>query len=91
MVPKMSATPIKPDPIFTQEDLAKLPGNIKIMLEGLRHGPKAAWDMPSALWDMAVRQLPDSTQEKLQKLPRLPQLPRWFAVDMKVIKPEQQP
>jgi hypothetical protein len=49
------------------------------------------WDTPGALWETGFRQLPDSTQEKLQQLPLLPQLPRWFAVDMKVLKPEQQP
>lgn len=89
VVPKMSPTPIKPDPVITQEDLQNMPANFKMMLEAYTRGPKAIWDMPGAVWGMAVRQLPDKHQEMLKKLPKIPQIPTLFAVDVKVRKPDQ--
>jgi hypothetical protein len=84
----MSATPVRPDPLISPEDRKKLPDYLKMVAEGYARGPKAMWDMPGAMWGMAVRQLPDHQQELLKKLPKIPTL---FSVDIRVRKPEQQP
>lgn len=67
--------------------LYRWPDYIKMVLEGYQKGPKAMWDLPGAMWGMAIRQLPDSHQALLKKLPKMPQIPTLFSVDVKVRNP----
>ena len=67
----MSPEPIRPDPIMSQEDIQKLPEHFKMVQEGWAAGPKAMADMPKAMWEMTVRQLPDKHQAMFKKLSHL--------------------
>jgi hypothetical protein len=71
VVPKMSATLPKPDPLFTAEAMAKWPQEFKDWQEAWAAAPKAAWDMPGAMWQMVARQLPQEHQDKVAKLGKL--------------------
>lgn len=64
----MSPVPIGPDPIMSQEDIDKFPEHLRMVQEGWAQAPKAIAAMPKALWEMGLRQLPDSHQALFQKL-----------------------
>lgn len=84
MVPKMSAIPVKPDPLITEEEIRKLPDNLQMIREGWAASPKAMSKMPAAAWEMIVRQLPDDQQDALKKWQQLPRLPKMFSLNVQV-------